>query len=168
MAEKNSELGVVRVTRDGRRRYDEGAKRALVERALSPGVSVARLAQEHGVNANLLRKWITKHLMQREAPAVVPQEVRTIDMIEGVSIDMPARNRVVPPEPAFIPVVAASKTPVTMSVQNEARPAMTMAIALHVRLPNGVEFDLGEASADELATVIQMLGRLPCSGSTKG
>ncbi len=42
-----------------------------------------------------------------------------------------------------------------------------MALSLHVRLSNGVEFDLGEASVDELATVIQMLGRLPCSGSTK-
>ncbi|SEK15189.1 hypothetical protein SAMN05216550_1352 [Paraburkholderia tropica] len=42
-----------------------------------------------------------------------------------------------------------------------------MAITLHVRLPNGVEFDLGEASLDELAAIVQMLGRLPCSGSTK-
>lgn len=43
-----------------------------------------------------------------------------------------------------------------------------MALSLHVRLSNGVEFDLGEAGVDELATVIQMLRRLPCSGSTKG
>ncbi|KGC96506.1 transposase IS3/IS911 family protein [Burkholderia pseudomallei] len=43
-----------------------------------------------------------------------------------------------------------------------------MALSLHVRLSNGVEFDLGEASVNELATAIQMFGRLPCSGSTKG
>jgi transposase-like protein len=30
----------------------------LIEAALRPGVSVARMAQEHGINANLLRKWI--------------------------------------------------------------------------------------------------------------
>nr|WP_230944251.1 transposase [Burkholderia cepacia] len=30
----------------------------MVEAALRPGVSVARLTQEHGINANLLRKWI--------------------------------------------------------------------------------------------------------------
>ncbi|MGC3030445.1 hypothetical protein ACPUER_35950 [Burkholderia sp. DN3021] len=41
-------------------------------------------------------------------------------------------------------------------------------ITVHVRLPNGVEFDLGEASLEELTTIVQMLGRLPCSGSTKG
>ncbi|MGT2430693.1 hypothetical protein ACU4HD_22125 [Cupriavidus basilensis] len=41
-----------------------------------------------------------------------------------------------------------------------------MAVALHVRLPNGVEFDLAEANVEELATIVQMLGRMPCSGST--
>ena len=44
--------------RDGRCRYDPEAKRELVEACLQPGVSVARMALEHGINANLLRKWI--------------------------------------------------------------------------------------------------------------
>lgn len=66
MADKDSELKVVRRSVDGRRRYDEKSKRVLVETALRPGASVARLAQENGVNANLLRKWITKYLMERE------------------------------------------------------------------------------------------------------
>ncbi|WP_414143252.1 transposase [Burkholderia cepacia] len=61
MADKDSELRVVRQNSDGRRRYDEKGKRALVEAALRPGVSVARLAQEHGINANLLCKWISKY-----------------------------------------------------------------------------------------------------------
>jgi transposase len=42
-----------------------------------------------------------------------------------------------------------------------------MTVALHVRLTNGVEFDLGEANVEELTAIVQMLGRLPCSGSTK-
>ncbi|WP_230948997.1 transposase [Burkholderia diffusa] len=66
MADKDSELRVVRQSSDGRRRYDKKGKRALIEAALRLGVSVARLAQEHGINANLLRKWITKYLMERE------------------------------------------------------------------------------------------------------
>jgi transposase len=66
MTGKDSELKVVRQSRDGRRRYDEGGKRVLIEAALRPGASVARLAQEHGINANLLRKWIAKYLMERE------------------------------------------------------------------------------------------------------
>ncbi len=44
--------------RDGRCRYDPIAKQELVQSCLQPGVSIARQAQEHGVNANLLRKWI--------------------------------------------------------------------------------------------------------------
>ncbi|NVI10017.1 IS66 family insertion sequence element accessory protein TnpB, partial [Paraburkholderia sp. JPY454] len=37
MADKDSELRVVRQSRDGRRRYDEQGKRTLVEAALQPG-----------------------------------------------------------------------------------------------------------------------------------
>lgn len=42
-----------------------------------------------------------------------------------------------------------------------------MVLSLHVRLSNGVEFDFGEATVDDLPTVIQMFGRLTCFGSTK-
>jgi transposase len=44
-----------------------------------------------------------------------------------------------------------------------------MALALHVRLANGVELEMGKAIAtiDELTTLVQILGRMPCSGSTK-
>ncbi|WP_418230146.1 transposase [Burkholderia mayonis] len=45
--------------RDGRRRrFDPQAKLELVQACMQPGVSVARMALEHAVNANLLRKWI--------------------------------------------------------------------------------------------------------------
>jgi transposase len=44
--------------RDGRCLYDPEAKRELVRLCLQPGISVAKVALEHGINANLLRKWI--------------------------------------------------------------------------------------------------------------
>lgn len=44
--------------RNGRRRYDPASKERLVAVCLEPGVSVSRLALDHGINANLLRKWI--------------------------------------------------------------------------------------------------------------
>jgi transposase len=46
---------------NGRCLYDQEAKRELVEACLQPGVSVARVALEHGINANLLRKWINQY-----------------------------------------------------------------------------------------------------------
>jgi transposase len=48
-----------------RRRFDPQAKRELVQACLQPGVSVARMALDHGLNANLLRKWISDY--EREA-----------------------------------------------------------------------------------------------------
>jgi len=36
-------------------------KRLIVEQCLAPGVSVAATALAHGINANLVRKWICKY-----------------------------------------------------------------------------------------------------------
>lgn len=47
--------------KDGRCRYDPEAKRELVKACLQPGISIAKVALEHGINANLLRKWISQH-----------------------------------------------------------------------------------------------------------
>ena len=45
---------------DGRCRYDPQVKQELILQCMKPGVSVARMAMQHAVNANLLRTWITK------------------------------------------------------------------------------------------------------------
>jgi transposase-like protein len=98
MTGKDSELKVVRQSRDGRRRYDEGGKRVLIEAALRPGASVARLAQEHGINANLLRKWIAKYLMVREKGiAFASQETRADerDLPNLPSTQLPTKTSVV-------------------------------------------------------------------------
>lgn len=166
MTEKHSELRVVRQGRDGRRRYEESAKRALVERALRPGMSVARLAQEHGINANLLRKWITKYLMQREVGD--GQEALTAQAAEVVAFNGSSGELLRSSSTAFVPVIAEPARSVAEFAGEEPRPVAAIPSSLHVRLPNGVEFDLGQAGIEELAAVVQMLGRLPCSGSTKG
>lgn len=44
----------------GRRTYSKPAKRALVELCKKPGASVAALALAHGINANLLRRWMDR------------------------------------------------------------------------------------------------------------
>lgn len=135
---KSRRLGdmVVKRLRDGRRRFDVQAKRELVEACLQPGVSVAGLALAHGVNANLLRKWISQRARgsgQRRATPVVVAKA-------------PA---------AFIPVVASG-----VAERIECR--------LRATLRNGVEVDFGMAGGAELPTLLQMLDRLPCSGSTRG
>jgi transposase-like protein len=55
--------------KDTRRRHSEELKQELVERSLESGASVAAIAQEHGINANLLFNWRRLRL-RAEAPAV--------------------------------------------------------------------------------------------------
>ncbi|KMQ72774.1 hypothetical protein BPMI_00581c [Candidatus Burkholderia pumila] len=62
----------------------------------------------------------------------------------------------------FVPVVQEPAT--DGKAMFARRPSIT--VVLHVRLPNGVEFDVADVTIDELTTVVQMLGRMPCSGST--
>jgi transposase len=57
---------------DGRCRYDPDIKRELVEICQQPGVSVARIALEHGINANLLRQWIQSYREQVNSPPPSP------------------------------------------------------------------------------------------------
>ncbi len=75
---------VVGRKRDGRSCYDPEAKRRLIEAAMVPGVSVARMALQHGINANLLRTWIRRHQQRGQV---------------GMAV--------MAPRPAFIPVVPA-------------------------------------------------------------
>ena len=61
---------------DTRRRHAEDFKQALVQRTLEPGASVAAIAQEAGVNANLLFNWRRLHLkIQERAAGAVPAPV---------------------------------------------------------------------------------------------
>ncbi|MBU9337255.1 transposase [Burkholderia multivorans] len=147
--------------RDGRREFDEDAIEELVQLCLKPGVSIARTAMDHDVNPNQLRRWITRY-QQREG--IQASAVQETDVVDGVSIDMVSTAMRVTgaPQPVFVPVVAAASA--TVSTPSP----LSMTLALHVRLSNGVELELGKAIAtiDELTTLVKILGRMPCSGST--
>jgi transposase-like protein len=127
---------VVGSKRDGRRRYDKQAKAELVQACLKPGVSVARVALKHGINANLLRKWITLHLQKQEQSPVA------------------AAQFVAPSPSPFVPVVP------TGSCGKRAEPG------LRVRLPNGIEISLSGHGEDALSSLLRLLCTLPCSAST--
>ncbi len=50
-------LVLQRVSRKGRPTHPVEFKRRLAQAACAPGISVAKLAQEHRINANMLFKW---------------------------------------------------------------------------------------------------------------
>jgi Transposase len=68
---------VCRHKADGRSVYDKAVKAELVRRCQRPGVSVAKMALAHGVNANLLRKWITTAPGSQAPRSVALVPVRT-------------------------------------------------------------------------------------------
>ncbi|KWA78763.1 hypothetical protein WK57_18125 [Burkholderia ubonensis] len=137
--------------RDGRRRrFDPQAKLELVQACLQPGVSVARMALEHAVNANLLRKWIRDYERERSGAAI------------GQTIESEA--------PAFVPVVQiggveasvtdARRRPTRMETA-QSRDGISSPSQLVAELPNGVTLTLGcnEHDAALMSAMIETLVR---------
>lgn len=171
MEENHTKLRVLGHDRGGRCHYDADSKRALIEACLRPGVSVARLAQENGINANLLRKWISRFLLDRERGLAI---VAPVERIAEPQTNSPSTAGVMPIAPMpctaevaspFVPIVAASPASVAAASTQPSPPFVTL--ALHVHLPNGVQFDLNNANLETVSGVVHLLGRLPCSGSTQ-
>jgi transposase len=52
--------GVRQVDAAGRRWYTKAFKAQVVAACRAPGTSVARVSLEHGLNANLVRKWLRR------------------------------------------------------------------------------------------------------------
>ena len=132
---------------DGRGVYDEGAKGELVAACGKPGASVSRLARQCGINANQLSRWVREHSERRQRAVVAS----------------PGTARA-----AFValPITVATSTTPTMPSAEDSRQAERM--NLQARLPNGVVFDLRELDAQQASVVIEVLGRVRCSVSTKG
>jgi len=141
MAELKQRL-VVGHKSDGRCRYDAQAKSDLVALCLRPGASVSRLAREFGINTNQVTRWLREH----------GHGSRTHTAIA----------RVTPASTAFVAVPVAPRLDMS-----GAGAAPTM-LHLQARLPNGVSVDLQGVDAEHVGQLIEALGRLRCSVSTKG
>ena len=133
---------VVGHKRDGRSVYDEVAKAELVAACGKPGASVSRLARQCGVNANQLSRWVREHSQRLQRSLTVP----------------PAAS------PAFVAVPLEAAVPMPLATVDE-QPAVRL--GLQARLPNGVVVDLRECDLRQAAEVIEALGRVRCSVSTK-
>jgi transposase len=125
---------------DGRSVYDETAKAELVAACGRPGVSVSRLARECGINANQLSRWVREHSQRRQ---------------RAVAVSPASRE-------AFVAVPIAAELPMP---PNDGPTAVWM--SLQARLPNGVVLDLCECDLRQVGVVIEALGRVRCSASTK-
>jgi transposase len=133
---------VVGHKRDGRSIYDPQARSDLVQAIRQPGVSLARIARTCGINANVLSNWLRQH-ERCKCGAAAPR---------GDVIEMPAAS-------AFVAVQVDSTPPVPAPV--------APTLDLQVRLANGTTLELRGADLDDVPKLIEGLGRLRCSASTK-
>jgi len=124
--------GVERVLGNGKRVYAETCRQALVERCLQPGTSVSRIALEHGINANLLRKWIDKR---------APRSSRVATLVP-VTIT-PVTDEVQPGVPAAAPSHRSAGGVIEIDIDG-----------VRVRLR-------GEVDAQRLGVVLEALARRP-------
>ena len=131
---------VVGRKRDGRGIYDPGAKRELIELCQRPGISVAKLARDVGVNANLLASWLRRR------------------GVTGVEI-VDAAPMIDTPPTAFVALHLESGL--------SAAPAAPAPASLQARLPNGVVVDLQYDDVQQLGKLIEALGRVRCFASIK-
>lgn len=131
--------GIIRVTRKGRPNYPIDFKRHLAALTCEPGISVAKLALEHGINANLLFKW------RRHYRAGWFGEPRPAH-------DAAPRPRVCE-TPKLLPVMSSSPTAGQMLASKGVKPVA----ALEIVIGGATVRVLGEVSRDALRTVLDCL-----------
>ena len=137
--------------RERRRTRSLDERKRIVEEAIAPGVSVAAVARRHGLNANLVFKWIRRSRegwreLAKEKPVVVA----------------PAERR----GPAFVPVKlleldTSSAPPPSDVAAKPARQTRRGARrgAMEISLPNGAKVSLdADVDAEALRRVLSALG----------
>jgi len=128
---------VSRRTRKGRANYPASFKQQIVAEATAPGVSVARVAQRHQLNTNMVFRWIRED--EERAGSRAPMQ-----LVEVVT-------------------APSSALPVAAPVQAPATPAIVSpppGVAIEVVFPAAVVRIQGDASATALRSVFQALARL--------
>ena len=113
MSEKNADILaglVIREGVNGRRTYDVAAKRALVEVCKGPGVSVAGTALAHGINANLLRRWIVKYSDAKALSIPVTSRKAAAAVLVPITTPLPRPTRPSVSADSYIEITFAAAT----------------------------------------------------------
>jgi transposase len=85
-----------------RRRHSAEFKAQVVAASRQPGVSMAAVAMAHGLNANLLRRWVVEapHSPKRALPAAAPTSPSTAALPAFVALPLPTPSPASPAAPA--------------------------------------------------------------------
>ncbi len=151
MMEEGQKLVVRLVGRNGRRRFDPASKDRLISACLEPGASVSKLALEHGVNANLVWKWIKKAKEVRALPPSSTSAFLPVQITAASSLPMHSS--------AFALEMPATDGEERRS-QSERIDRLSSPAKVSASLPNGVKLSLECRDVDALTAVIGALGHV--------
>jgi transposase len=142
-----------------RRTWSLEERQQIVGEALAAGASVAAVARRHGLNANLVFKWIRRAregwLDRRRTPA---KDIAASIMSEAESA-----------APAFVPVklvelnavAAPALTPPPVVTKPVRATRRTQCGMMEISLPNGARVSLdADVDAEALRRVLSVLGDL--------
>jgi transposase len=154
LEDSEHKLRVAAVHPNGRRAFDPISKSRLIAACLEPGASVSQLALEHGVNANVVWKWIRQHRAAKKeapgrpspsAPVFIPVQIENVRAWAAskhgntVALDLRADSQEVRrPEPAVADVLS---TPAKINAS----------------LPNGVKLTLESGDVRVVTAIIRAL-----------
>lgn len=110
---------------------------------------------DHGINPNLVRTWISQYQREQGRAGVAGLASELVSQTQAEVSEVAPSD-----EPAFVQV----ETPVLPPAPVNS----TTTFQLSVLPPNGVRLEVGQTSTEDLEAIVQMLGRLPGSGSMKG
>jgi transposase len=109
---------------DGRTVYRREAKQRLVAAASAPGASVAKVAREHGLNANQLHAWI--RLARRQAERRGTKARFSVKV--GAGLERAAKLRVAAQSARLLPVRLTQSAPKAESLPSAARSSLCIEI----------------------------------------
>lgn len=92
-----------------RRRHTDEFKSSVVAQCTVPGVSIAAVALQNGLNANLLRRWVNEAGLSKER----------VDQAQGVAAEATAAGSL--EVTGFVPVKLASSEPSKDTIAIEVR-----------------------------------------------
>jgi transposase len=161
MEARGAKPHVLFVDRQGNHHYDPAWKRQLVLASFEPGASLSQLAVAHGINTNLLRKWVRKHI-EAQAAALSPSQALSSAFIP-VRIENAANGIVSRSGSACALDFQVQKSDL-MQHADEKAGSLPSVSKLNVSLPNGVKLALECGDVHAITAVVEVLCDVPSVG----
>lgn len=137
--EVGTKMAQIDITKPKRRTYSKELKAYLVEQALTGERSIARLAQGHGINPNLLQKWI-RAARDNKISTTISQPLK--------SLTSNINHTLIEHEPAFLPVTLQHKAKHEPTPQATALAQTITGVELQIPKHNGTPITLSIAQID--------------------